>query len=205
MKRERWVLSPYGHLPKRRCGAFTLIELLIVVAIIGILVAIAVPNFLNARLRAKVARVRADMKAVQVALESYKIDNNTYLPHHAHPAGQSWNLNIYTYLTTPIGYLSGPAEDAFNPEGEEWPHDPFGQSHLPIYCYKASQFYRNHPKFYDVTPDDVPAIAFGIYSYGPDKDWDDISIFYQISNGLLSDGDLAQFGGESGGWFTRLR
>ena len=56
---------------------FTLIELLIVVAIIGILAAIAVPNFLNAQMRAKIARVIADQKAVQSALEQYFIDWNS--------------------------------------------------------------------------------------------------------------------------------
>jgi prepilin-type N-terminal cleavage/methylation domain-containing protein len=57
---------------------FTLIELLIVVAIIAILAAIAVPNFLEAQVRAKVSRVRADLRSIATALESYFIDNNAY-------------------------------------------------------------------------------------------------------------------------------
>jgi prepilin-type N-terminal cleavage/methylation domain-containing protein len=57
---------------------FTLIELLIVVAIIAILAAIAVPNFLEAQIRAKVSRVRSDQRSLQVAIETYYVDNNTY-------------------------------------------------------------------------------------------------------------------------------
>src|ERR1041384_5513540 len=61
--------------------AFTLIELLIVVAIIAILAAIAVPNFLEAQVRAKVSREINDMRAVATALESYASDCNAFPPH----------------------------------------------------------------------------------------------------------------------------
>jgi len=62
---------------KKREG-FTLIELLIVVAIIGILAGIAIPNFLGARSRARVARVFADFRTIGTALEAYYVDNTEY-------------------------------------------------------------------------------------------------------------------------------
>ncbi|MCX7017495.1 MAG: prepilin-type N-terminal cleavage/methylation domain-containing protein [Candidatus Sumerlaeota bacterium] len=105
--------------------AFTLIELLIVVAIIAILAAIAVPNFLEAQTRAKVSRVKADMRSISTALHAYKVDNNK-LP-RAKTTGYDGSVynNILRikspvgwgdaciYLTTPISYISSFPDDPF--------------------------------------------------------------------------------------------
>src|SRR5690349_23058161 len=94
--------------------AFTLIELLIVVAIIAILAAIAVPNFLEAQTRAKISRAKADMRTVTTGLETYRIDQNIYPKSNIY----SWALSFgassnpqliatLERLTTPIAYLNG--------------------------------------------------------------------------------------------------
>ena len=64
---------------KKNAKGFTLIELLIVVAIIGIIAAIAIPNLLNAIQRGKQKRTMGDMRTIATANESYSIDNNQYV------------------------------------------------------------------------------------------------------------------------------
>lgn len=85
----------------RRMQAFTLIELLIVVAIIAILAAIAVPNFLEAQTRSKVSRVKADLRTVATGLEAYAVDANNHYPLN----DGCYNV-LPTSISTPIAYLT---------------------------------------------------------------------------------------------------
>jgi prepilin-type N-terminal cleavage/methylation domain-containing protein len=97
--------------------AFTLIELLIVVLIIAILAAIAIPNFMEFQTRAKVSRIKNDMRTVATALEAYCVDEGTY------PFPQwSFTANSYLYekcLTTPIAYLTTIPVDVFKIQAGE--------------------------------------------------------------------------------------
>jgi len=104
-----------------RTHAFTLIELLIVVAIIAILAAIAVPNFLEAQVRSKVSRVHSDLRTLATAIESYAVDYNRG------PCGyvewdlifglsgnnQRWRFGCYSQLTTPVAYVTSFLQDPF--------------------------------------------------------------------------------------------
>ncbi|HEY0141030.1 MAG TPA: type II secretion system protein GspG [Thermoanaerobaculia bacterium] len=77
----------------RKQKGFTLIELLIVVAIIGILAAIAIPNLLTAMQRSKQKRTMADIRSIATAWEAYATDTNTY-----NVSGQA----TYTLLATNV-------------------------------------------------------------------------------------------------------
>jgi len=57
-------------------SAFTLVEIMIVVAIIALLASIAVPNFLRARKRSQATRILEDLRIIDSAIDQYAIENN---------------------------------------------------------------------------------------------------------------------------------
>lgn len=60
----------------KKRGGFTLVEIMIVVAIIALLAAIAVPGFLRARKRSQASRVVNDLRLIDAAVDQYAIENN---------------------------------------------------------------------------------------------------------------------------------
>jgi len=101
---------------RTRRGGFTLIELLIVVAIIAILALIAVPNFLEAQIRAKVSRAKTDMRTIVVALEAYFTDWNGYPLHDdfsTPPPPIDQQYHWFQPLTSPVSYITSMPRDPF--------------------------------------------------------------------------------------------
>lgn len=179
------------HRRSVRLSAFTLIELLIVVAIIGILAAIAVPNFLQAQIRAKLSRVVADFNMLRTGIETYYIDHNAYPPWTVDGKGVQGLHPLelrYIRMTTPIAYIS------------TIPTDPFTS-------FMNESDWQTYGYTYDYVTDEVTGEGrtyghrWQINSWGPDQinSWmnrypDD---FYHISNGIVSHGDLGIFGPKS--------
>lgn len=157
---------------------FTLIELLIVVAIIAILAAIAVPNFLEAQTRAKVSRVKSDLRTLATGLEAYRVDGNGYPPSpipFGNPAAQAetWRL------TTPVAFLATIPIDGFVPgPGSDALGGPYGLGGIYLH-YLNDKMLGEH---------------WISYSYGPDRDFEPEEIHYDPTNGTISDGDIFRTG-----------
>jgi len=86
-------------------GGFTLVEIMIVVAIIALLAAIAVPNFLRARKRSQATRCLEDLRLIDAADDQYAIENNK-----STGAAVAWT-DVQNYLKTgSVLYDSGGAD-----------------------------------------------------------------------------------------------
>jgi len=86
------------HNLKKREG-FTLIELMIVVAIIGILAAIAIPNFIKFQLRSKAGEAKVNLAGIRTAEESYFAEAGTYMDFPPAPAAFGGQLKTPFFTT----------------------------------------------------------------------------------------------------------
>ncbi len=175
-------------------NAFTLIELLIVVAIIGILAAIAIPNFLQAQVRSKVARVLSDLRTVSVAVESYRVDCNDYPPSPVVTQQFIGTLNsAYSFLpnclTTPVAHITKAAmTDVFTENRYDDIHNRiFWQNCMWLHIHYNTAGWQD-PLFSTTF---FPAYGFWkTGSLGPDCDYDGGFNIYDPTNGVISAGDI---------------
>lgn len=181
-----------------------MIELLIVVAIIAILAAIAVPNFLEAQTRSKVAATKNDLRVLAGAVESYMVDNNHYPPgsgtgaYYTYPFSVPVSTRLYT-LTTPISYISSTPRDRFRAR-HAWGVLDEDIEIVDTYDYVSA---------YDVPPAGSGISSGGawrISSAGPDlyEAWggrpvadvypNGMGVDYDPTNGTVSSGDIVRVG-----------
>lgn len=177
-------MKTLSHRPR----GFTLIELLIVVAIIAILAAIAVPNFLEAQVRAKVARAKSDVRSLVTATETYRVDNSgyplpsdiegDYIPDPIAATVDWFETKTAISLTTPIAYMTSRVGDIFatrgTPESRNFHYASMAylnirNTHNPTQNWKKvfQQYYM------DLKGTRPPStIEYFYLSFGPDKDHD---------------------------------
>jgi prepilin-type N-terminal cleavage/methylation domain-containing protein len=203
-------------MPKLNGKGFTLIELLIVIAIILILIAIALPNFLEAQIRARVVKSGSELRTYETALLSYFNDWRVFPKDH----DSRWPSNFadggqdgFTQLTTPLQYLTLLPRDPFgantdNPQGNEANYYEGGSGSDNGACggrfhYGNPALLRNGPRcvhaylLIGIGPDAADSTSgnddFPIYTTGVDP----IGMTsYAPTNGTKSRGDIYKVTGE---------
>lgn len=161
---------------------FTLIELLIVVAIIGILAAIAVPNFMNAQLRAKIADSIATHRTYKTIQQMYVMD---YQDIPGHFDGEEEHC---PYIN--LGYINEPLDDVFQVDvpGKVTPTFSFtgGMHHSTPWNYGFSTEILRKDNYPVWEAWRGAGYGYLIWGLGPARteNW----AAYDSSNGLLSDG-----------------
>ncbi len=174
---------------------FTLIELLIVIAIILILIAIALPNFLEAQIRARVTKAKGELRSLGIAQESYYLDFNFYPSESEHDAHQRGRTEAGLFwLTSPIAYISTIPLDPFGRQATEDGIDYYesggaeNTDQLCRWCLETWVIYTLGPSGNTEISSDAPH-----WELPGDGSVDQ----YSPTNGTKSFGDIFLYGGES--------
>ena len=132
MSHKTW--QPFFVLSKFNRSGFTLLELLVVVAIIGLLATLSILALNNARMLARDARRKADLRQIRTALEMYYDVNDKY----PRAGGCSYGTNCYIYSTNAGNWFA-----ALSPYLAKAPRDPINNIAGPWYDGQYSYIYGN--------------------------------------------------------------
>ncbi len=165
----------------RTRNAFTLIELLIVVAIIGILAAIAIPNFTNAQIRAKIAHSKSELRTYRSIQQQYLMDHNDIPNHYDGKEEHCAYINL--------GYISEPLTDPFTIDLIDVEYTSHQGMYHSTHFRSPSNLLLANPVFYKQW--DQANRPYIISGQGPGPGgWQD----YRGSNGLRSAGMILGMG-----------
>ncbi|MBK7497288.1 MAG: prepilin-type N-terminal cleavage/methylation domain-containing protein [Candidatus Omnitrophica bacterium] len=184
-----------------RQKGFTLIELLIVIAIILILISIALPNFLEAQIRAKVTKVQGELRSLATAIEGYQVEWKTYPPDGDdimpfNPGNFDVAARLST-LTTPVAFIKDLPFDPFHGDRVEFYGSDMLYPGEPPYTYSYNTFGTYAGDQFQPANAGKPD-NFGLMSLGPNMSYDaDYSgpKIYSPTNGTKSAGDILRNGG----------
>lgn len=141
---------------KRAERGLTLIELMVVIVILGILIGIAIPNFIGTHDRAKISAVKANMHTFQIMVETFAIDRVGQYPRDVEQlesaARSDTSLSPYwTTFDNPFTTRSGQSESYDNAQADPTLIAPGVVAYRPVRDPNASD------------PDEAVIVSYGLY------------------------------------------